>query len=274
MSFNDLEEKIHSIFYALNTRKEIYVTWPKNRLGIQVIFRDISLRSSIRIYPTKTDSVYFYAYGNIPKHLKGGEVEEQFRSDFTQALYNFENNITTAPIEELIQWQQTRRWRIEHNLAYEPYLTPEKSSQKLYARDDEILELPPKSFADEIRMITKMSIKEKEEMAERQERQKEKTLHNTLHAFIHHILDNFRKDVLRKSYNGEEEVVYSLKDINFSTTRLMDYNNIDQLEQSMRKNTLMQNLVTKLEGFNYSYLINRSIANNPTDITFKISWKN
>ena len=109
MSFNDLEEKIHSIFYALNTRKEIYITWPKNRFGIQVIFRDISLRSSIRIYPTKTDSVYFYAYGNIPKHLKGGEVDEQFRSDFTQALYNFENNITTAPIEKnSLQWQQSK----------------------------------------------------------------------------------------------------------------------------------------------------------------------
>ena len=116
-----------------------------------------------------------------------------------------------------------------------------------------------------------MSIKEKEKMAKRQERQKEKTLHNTLHAFIHHILDNFRKDVLRKSYNGEGEVVYSLKDINFSTTLLMDYN-IDQLEQSMIRNTLMQNLFTKLEGFDYSYLINRSITNNPTDITFKISW--
>ena len=152
-------------------------------------------------------------------------------------------------------------------------MTPDKFSEKLYARDDEILNLPPKSFAEEIRMITKMSIKEKEEVAERQERQKEKTLHSTLHAFIHHILDNFRKDVLRKSYNGEGEVVYSLKDINFSTTLLMDYN-IDQLEQSMNRNTLMQDLFTKLEGFDYSYLINRSIANNPTDITFKISWNN
>ena len=273
MSFNDLEEKIHSIFYALNTRKEIYVTWPKNRLGIQVIFRDINLRSSIRIYPTKTDSIYFYAHGNIPKYLRGCEVEEQFRIDFTQALYNFENNITTAPIEELIQWQQARRWRIEHDVDYEPYLTPDKYSEKLYARDDEILELPPKSFAEEIRMITKMSIKEKEEVAERQERQKEKTLHSTLHAFIHHILDNFRKDVLRKSYIGEGEVVYSLKDINCSTTRLMDYN-IDQLEQSMTRNSLMQDLFTKLEEFDHSYLINRSIANNPTDITFKISWNN
>ena len=273
MTFNDLEEKIYNIFYALNTRKEIYITWPKNRCGIQVIFGDTNIRSSIRIYPTKTDFIFFYAYGNTLKYLKGGELEEQFRSDFTQTLYNFENNITTAPIEELIQWQQTRQWQIDHNLDYELYLTPKKLSEKLYARDDKILDLPPKNFAEEIRMITKMSIKEKEEMAKRQERQKEKTLHSTLHAFIHHILDNFRKDVLRKSYNGEGEVVYSLKDINFSTTCLMDYN-IDQLEQSMTKNTLIQDLLTKLEGFDYSYLINRNITNNPTDITFKINWNN
>ncbi len=273
MSFNDLEEKIHSIFYALNTRKEIYITWPKNRLGIQVIFRDINLRSSIRIYPTKTDSIYFYAHGNIPKYLRGDEVEEQFRIDFTQALYNFENNITTAPIEELIQWQQLRRWRIEHNLDYELYLTPKKLSEKLYARDDKILDLPPKNFAEEIRMITKMSIKEKEKMAKRQERQKEKKLHNVLHAFIHHILNNYRKDVLKKSYNGEEEVIYSLKDINFSTTRLMDYN-IDQLEQSMTRDTLMQNLFLKLEGFKYSYLITKDTFNSPNDIVFRISWVN
>ena len=68
-------------------------------------------------------------------------------------------------------------------------------------------------------------------------------------------------------------MIYSLKNINISSTLLNDYK-IDQLERSMTRNTLMQNLFIKLEGFKYSYLINRNITNNPTDITFKISWNN
>ena len=48
-----------------------------------------------------------------------------------------------------------------------------------------------------------MTIKEKNEMIKRYEKKKEKKLHNTLHRFIYYILENFRKDILRKSYKGE-----------------------------------------------------------------------
>jgi hypothetical protein len=88
--------------------------------------------------------------------------------------------------------------------------------------------------------------------------------------FVAHIVENFKKDALRKSYKGEFHINYSLSDLNLDETLLKDFE-YEQVDQKMNFFKIKMHLNKILEGFRYTFLIKR-MGNTPTDIIFKISW--
>ena len=265
-----LEKNLIHLFQHINKSKEIYIRKPDQRLGLHIIFKHQDIRSSIRIYPTNKDNLFIYAVGNTQKYLGKDDVLQHFYDDYKKIKINFDQNLYSRPIDELIKLQQEG---VRQKEFQETLLSQELHFNNKKEEYFDLLELDTVDFASKIKELTKKTLKEQLE----EERQK-KTLQDArittmIKSFTNYIKVHFKKDAIATSLKGKHEITYSFQDINFSTTILKDYD-LDQFNSLLHHSNYQDFLNQTFTGFNIE---NKIISNSMKlieDLKLKISWNN
>ena len=265
MEFETIKEEIKYLFHKLNTCRDVFIDYPSNKLGIQIIFNYHHIRSSIRIYPTNQVNLFLYAFGSQQQYLSKTSLLHNFKNDFIKATYNHKHNIFTAPIEELIKWQHTYRVQTNSNFTSKHNKTEKFDTTKLF-------NIPTKILAKQLQKITAAKIQEKEDIKDNRARLKRMKLRKLINDFVEHVVSNFKQDALVKSQQGEFHLNYSLKNLDLEHTFLKDYE-FDEVDQKINFFKVKMYLNKMLEGFHYKIKV-CTTGVVPNDITLNISWEN
>ena len=203
--FSSLQREIQQKFIDINKNPNIKLYFLSNGKGIilslenqrQVLYKDISL---------KQHKYFLLCYRNKQFDINSEEIINRFTKDYQEIIQNFENNVSSAPIEELIKFTNDRK--INQN---EP--------QDL---ESQLLNLPHEHFIEEL--ILSNSVIENKKLEENLKKRKQKQLNYYINSFINKAEIIFRKEAIKKAKEGKKIIKLSMNNLINNNYLLKEFN--------------------------------------------------
>ena len=260
----DLENKIKKIINALTENSEIQILKSENGEGFYVVFGKLEIRSSIRLYPTSSDDHYSYAIGNKQFKLTFEEVLRRFQRDFKSVLYNFNKNMLTSPIDELIKFKEDR---VQEFILQKG----EKKEQKLKSeeKDNHLLSLKNSDFVKAIKKITHSTFVQKQYSATLKQKVNEKKLYNEINSFINKVESTYKNKILLNAKEGRNKNTFSFMEIQ-NPYFLNNYSE-KEIEEVLKDEFIVNRLEKIFNGFFYQTNIIKQ-SYRPFNLLLHIEW--
>jgi len=262
--FAYLENEIKKIINELTENSEIHIVKPENGEGLYVVFGKLEIRSSIRLYPTTSDDHYSYAIGNKQFKLTYEEVLKRFQREFKSALYNFNKNMHTSPIDELIKFKEERFKAFKQQEG-------EKKEQKLKSKekDNHLISLENSDFVKAIKKITQSTFEQKQYSATLQQKVNEKKLYNEINSFINKVESTYKSKILLNAKEGRNKNTFSFTDIQ-NPYFLNNYSE-KEIEEVLKDELIVNRLEKIFNGFFYQTNIIKQ-SYRPFNLLLHIEW--
>ena len=264
--YTNLEENIINIFNQINKNENVRYLKPKEGKGLYIVFGKLEIRSSIRIYPTKDNNNFSYVIGNKQYILKDSEILSRFKDDFDKILHNYENNISTAPIEELINFTNERKINSFDSLSVD-----QKERKEDYQNiEKQLLDLPHEHFIEELKILSNSIIENKNLEEKLRKKKKEQQLTYYINSFLNKAEKIFRKEAIKKAQQGEKFIKLSMNNLINNNYLLKEFNT-EEINKILEHKFINDRLKKIFKGLNFSInQVNQSYR--PYDLILTIEW--
>ena len=253
--FSSLQREVQQKFIDINKNPNVKLYFLSNGKGIYIIFGKLAIRSSIRIYPSNNPDIFSYAIGNKQFDINSEEIINRFTKDYQEIIQNFENNVSSAPIEELIKFTNDRK------------INQNELPQDL---ESQLLNLPHEHFIEELRILSNSVIENKKLEENLRKERKEKQLNYYINSFINKAEIIFRKEAIKKAKEGKKIIKLSMNNLINNNYLLKEFNT-EEINKVLDQEFINDRLKKIFKGLNFSInQVNQSYR--PYDLILTLEW--